>query len=1853
MIQKMLMPRGGQTGTPLTRDVGQYDDREESWSYWAEIHLSITSPFPSAVIGTRPMFQGVASVEVVTQYSSPSESWETREPGNHLLNSMQIEIANVGTFTATPNGPAENPWVSWRLDTAGFPLPLPAGPLLVKVTATTAPYGQVSAASQTLQATYAVDATPPTLSVAPPADVRRASPPYIATLNGSAADNASGVASIHWEVPGVGQGEAPGGANWTAQIPLPGLGNHSVRLRARDGAGNVSADQTVVVRVIDVTAPSLSIDEPPVDALPFPLVDGQTTIEVRGTASDSQTGVAIVEWALDGGSSHVSCVPRAADDWSTWSALVRITEAGNHTITVRARDKATAEGNVITLERAIVVAEPFEPKDPDAIFGPSSYLDDLLDFTGNRVKVAEGGAFVSRQNLADAYLQPFDELVLPRHRTAANRPTSQIRLCIEVLRRYLARHGRGVPEGAESAYRLAVYTAVLRELGTSHEEMRLARVANAASRDSLAARLGIALGHARPDRLDELLLQPAELSEAALQQLFGLEETLVRPLAESVLPEPALLVWQKERLRAIWLQQDDAARTVWNTPVPVVDPDMLGEWDLRTPSPGNPAYDLWKARQQDMAAHVAVLDNLRRAQPSQIAGFDAVVTPLLGPADELTGLMEARNGGAAIDDTLATKRIPLPAFVHLMGMRRLAEADSLLEPEWNDVYAILAQVRKAALYELWRMEESARGILLGPDHFRVANELAALVMTLPAWRASLQARQAWRRTLASREEQEQTLQRALETVVGEAEKAALPGLRDACLAGAADGRDLLEVADALSRELGIDCREGGHLQTTRALQALETLQSVLLTLRTGRLKGQPPVLGNINPAAQWVLAIDPAKPYTESDFDQEWLWMGGYATWNAAIRVFAYPESYLLPELRPVQTKAFRDLSDKLRNHPRLTPVQARKLAGEYLAGLKQELAPRPGDTLPPLLQDPGFKITEALTDTELASRRIWLRDQIFAGVTVPSLAPEYLQEIFHFVPTALALQLQQSGQFLAALDWIETVYTDHLASGERKIYPPLVMEESIVTRYQRNPDDWLRVGLNPHQIVTARANAHTRFLLMNLAACYLDFADAEFTRDDGESLARARALYANALELLALPAMQPPMEEGARPSPFPPNPVPAALKARAEMNLFKLRNGRNIAGIPRQTPLLEKPSATMDRVPVAGEMQRTFRPTPYRYAVLIERAKGLVNIAQQVEQAFLAALEKRDAENYNRLKAGHDLDLAKASVTLQGLRVTEASQGITLAERQQDRIEVQRETYSDWIHGGLNRYETAVIASQIMAGIQGVALAHVDASLTVAQAAASAASGGPMGAAGGSAALGLISVLAGSRAGTASLMALSETTAQLSATQASYERREQEWRLQYQLAESELATSRQQIELAKAHWEVVQQEQSISTTQQTQAQATLDFLAQKFTNAELYQWMSGILGGAYNYFLQQATAMAQLAQHQLAFERQETPPAFIKADYWEDTRNVSGTTDATQPQPDRQGLTGSVRLLQDITRLDQFAFETNRRKLQLAETLSLARLFPVEFQQFRETGRLPFATPMSVFDQGFPGHYLRLIKRVRVSLVALIPPVRGVRASLGVSGISRVVVGNDAFQTITLRREPELIAFTGTTNATGLLDLEADEGMLRPFESMGVDTTWELQLPKAANPFDFRGIADVLFTVEYTALENATYRQQVIQNLADTVSAERILSVRDHFADQWYALHNPDATDTPLSVGFRLGRDHFPPNLDDIRVQQVLLAVIRANGQSFELGPVRLMLTPDGGTIGVGGTVGGSVDGLISTRRGSGSAWIPLLGQSPFGNWTLNLPDTPEMRARLANEEIDDLVLILTYQGRTPPWPV
>jgi len=101
------------------------------------------------------------------------------------------------------------------------------------------------------------------------------------------------------------------------------------------------------------------------------------------------------------------------------------------------------------------------------------------------------------------------------------------------------------------------------------------------------------------------------------------------------------------------------------------------------------------------------------------------------------------------------------------------------------------------------------------------------------------------------------------------------------------------------------------------------------------------------------------------------------------------------------------------------------------------------------------------------------------------------------------------------------------------------------------------------------------------------------------------------------------------------------------------------------------------------------------------------------------------------------------------------------------------------------------------------------------------------------------------------------------------------------------------------------------------------------------------------------------------------------------------------------------------------------------------------------------------------------------------------------------------------------------------------------------------------------------------------------------------------------------------------------------------MLAVVRAPGANFELGLTQLTLIPEGEAAAVGGAVDGTVDGLVSTRRGNAAAWIPLIGRSPAGVWQLTLPVTDEMRNRFRDGEIDDLLLILTYEGRTPAWPV
>ncbi len=696
-----------------------------------------------------------------------------------------------------------------------------------------------------------------------------------------------------------------------------------------------------------------------------------------------------------------------------------------------------------------------------------------------------------------------------------------------------------------------------------------------------------------------------------------------------------------------------------------------------------------------------------------------------------------------------------------------------------------------------------------------------------------------------------------------------------------------------------------------------------------------------------------------------------------------------------------------------------------------------------------------------------------------------------------------------------------------------------------------------------------------------------------------------------------------------PTNPVLDALRLHAELNLYKIRSCRNIAGMERQIdPYAAATDATtgLPQIGVGGNLvlpgTGNFQPTPYRYPVLLERAKQLVQFANQIEAAMLSAIQHRDAEAYSHLTAKQQVNMSRAGLRLQDLRSQEAKDGIVLSKLQRERAQIQ---FAHW-QGLLAEGE--LFGEQIALGLMiGAAVSHAGAAVAH-------------------------SFPNGSAAGVLSSTAAAlSTTASVLQTFASYERRKQDWEFQAALGQQDIRIGSQQVKLAEDHLRVVGQERKIAELQMDHAKDVVEYLSNKFTNVELYDWMANVLEDVYGFFLQQATSMAKTAESQLAFERQEVPPAIIQADYWADPDDGLASLGEGN-SPDRRGLTGSARLLQDIVQLDQYAFETNERKLQLTKTLSLAQLAPAEFQRFRETGVLLFATPMALFDQDFPGHYLRLIKRVRTSIVALVPVTDGIHATLTIQGLSRVVIGGDLFQTVPIRRAPESVALSSPRDASGLFELlPQSPELLLPFEGSGVATSWELRLPKASNHFDFGTIADVQVTIEYTALDSYAYRQQVIHELDRTISADRPFSFRHQFADQWYDLHNPDRTATPMTVRFTTRPEDFPPNLDALSVEHVLLYFARKDGVVKEI-PITHFMFQEAGSAGAIGGGSVTVDGLISTRKSHGASWLAMIGKSPVGQWELALPNNGGLRARFQNEEFDDILLVITYRGQTPEWP-
>ncbi|MEU7382321.1 chitobiase/beta-hexosaminidase C-terminal domain-containing protein [Streptomyces sp. NPDC042207] len=204
-----------------------------------------------------------------------------------------------------------------------------------------------------------------------------------ATVTVSASDSGSGVASVEYSL--------DGGAftAYAKPVVVSEVGAHSLSYRASDKAGNASAVKSVEFSVVaaepeDETPPETSASVSGTKDGSGNFV-GSATVTV--SASDSGSGVASVEYSLDGGA------------FTAYAKPVVVSEVGAHSLSYRASDKAGNASAVKSVEFSVVAAEPEDRTPPETSASVSGTKDASGNFVGSAtvtVSASDSGSGVAK-----------------------------------------------------------------------------------------------------------------------------------------------------------------------------------------------------------------------------------------------------------------------------------------------------------------------------------------------------------------------------------------------------------------------------------------------------------------------------------------------------------------------------------------------------------------------------------------------------------------------------------------------------------------------------------------------------------------------------------------------------------------------------------------------------------------------------------------------------------------------------------------------------------------------------------------------------------------------------------------------------------------------------------------------------------------------------------------------------------------------------------------------------------------------------------------------------------------------------------------------------------------------------------------------------------------------------------------------------------------------------------------------------------------------------------------------------------------------------------------------------------------
>ncbi len=656
------------------------------------------------------------------------------------------------------------------------------------------------------------------------------------------------------------------------------------------------------------------------------------------------------------------------------------------------------------------------------------------------------------------------------------------------------------------------------------------------------------------------------------------------------------------------------------------------------------------------------------------------------------------------------------------------------------------------------------------------------------------------------------------------------------------------------------------------------------------------------------------------------------------------------------------------------------------------------------------------------------------------------------------------------------------------------------------------------------------------------------------------------------------------------------------EDRLFKIRHGLNIEGIERQLPLFEPPinpmllvraaAAGLDLGSILADLAAP--RAHHRFPLLLQKALDLCGDVKSLGGQLLSALEKRDTESLTLLRSTHERALLEAVHDVRVRQLAEAEAAKVAIEKSREVVKARHEYYDS--RSFFNPGEFAQLA-----GMGGAAIFQFLSSwLTEAAAApmltvdldvgptgmgahATAKYGGSnVGKSGKTAAEGL---------GMAA-QAL-QTTASMAGILGGYERREDDWEHQANLAAKELVQIDEQLAAADIRIAIAKLELRNHELQIANADKVEEVLRTKYTNEQLYAWMVSRISDVHYQSYKLAYDLAKRAERSYRFETGVKTSSFVQFGHWDSLR---------------KGLLAGERLALDLKRMDAAYIDAARRDYEISRQVSLVLHDPQAFITLRETGHCEVELPEELYDSDYPGHYFRRLKSVSLTLPCVAGPYTSINCTLTLLS-SRVRTNPTAASPYVEQDAPNDTRFAhdfGVVQSIATSHGQSDAGMFEvnfrderylPFEGAGAISRWRIDLPKDCNAFDFDTLSDVVLRVSYTARDGGkplakAARESLQKRRAEspdeggegatpTTALRRLFRVRYEFSDAWSAFRNALARGG-ATLALTIDKERFPYafrgnqiTIVRLRVFVVLTASDSSSSAALEVTPPQAATPP------------------------------------------------------------------------------